>query len=275
MRDPARMALYCLLALVGAMALIWFGADRQGRVGEEMSSFVPLFLGFAVAPFAVAILIQALFATRGRARLRRGEGVIARWRIFPSEWERFRELDRRRSAEGSALGNDMRIRKAVPLEPVEVIVGEKSALVDGSYHSLSPRGVPELRGVGLIEGPPACLEFSLLHPRGRYGGTVPTTLRVPVPASARADARRVVAHYEPLTRRSAGLALRDPPRTYRICAALVLGAGAAGTVAYLHARTLPEGADPMIPLGLLIASIVVATFAAILALATFLLTRPA
>lgn len=275
MRNPAGKALYCLLALAASAGLIWLGLGRESRIGEHWTSIVPLFIGFAILPFALIISIQALFAARGRARLVRGEGVIARWQVHPGEWAQFRALDRRRSAQGVSLGNDLRVRKDAPLEAVEVIVGEKSALVDGSYHSLSPRGLPELRSVGLLEGPPICLEFGLLYPRGRYGGTVPMTLRIPVPRSARADALRVFAHFEPLARRSPGLALRNPPLTYRICVAIVLAASACGVAAYLHARTLPDGADPLVPLGVLIASIVIGVFAAVLALATFLLTRRA
>lgn len=273
MRNPARKALYCALALAVSAGLIRFGIERHGSIGEGWASTGPIMLGLAIVPFPLVILIQALFAVRGRAKLLAGIGVIARWQVYPGEWRQFRGLDRCRSAEGFSLGNDMRIRKDAPLEPVEVIVGEKSALVDGSYHSLSPRGLPELRSVGWLDGPPTCLEFGLLYPRSRYGGTVPMTLRIPVPASARADARRVVAHFEPLTRRSPGLALRNPPRTYRICAALFLGAAAGGLAAWFHTGTLPDGADPMVPLGVLIASLVLAVFAAVLALATFLLTR--
>lgn len=273
MRNPARMILYCLLALLASAGLIWFGGGRVARSDEHWTSTVPLFLGFAVAPFALLILIQALFAARGRARLLRGDGVIARWQVHPGEWRQFRDLDRRRIAEGQSLGNDMRLGKDAPLDPVDVIVGEKSALVDGSYHSLSPRGLPELRSVGWLEGPPACLEFGLLYPRSRYGGTVSMNLRIPVPRGARPDALRVFAHFETLTRRRPGLALRSPPRTYRICAALFLGAGAGGALAWLHAGTQPDGADPMVPLAVLVASVVLAVFAAVLALATFLLTR--
>lgn len=275
MRNPARHALYCLLALVASAGLVRLGFGGEARTGEHWTSIVPVFIGLAILPFALAILIQALFAARGQARLLRGKDVIARWQVFPGEWAQFRALDRIRSAQGFSLGNDMRIRKDAPLDPVEVIVGEKSVLVDGSYHSLSPRGLPELRSVGWLEGPPLCLEFGLLYPRSRYGGTVPMTLRIPVPRSARADALRVVAHFEPLTRRRPGLALRSPNRTYRICVALVIGAAATAAAALLHANTLPEGADPLVPVGVLIASIVLAVFAAVLALATFLLTRRA
>ena len=89
-----------------------------------------------------------------------------------------------------------------------------------------------------LEGPPTCLEFALRYPRGRYGGTVPTTLRVPVPAGSRGDARRVVAHFEPRLRRRPGLALRNPPKTYRVCAVLAAAAAAAAGIGYALARSV-------------------------------------
>jgi hypothetical protein len=154
-----------------------------------------------------------------------------------------------------------------------VIVGEKSALVDGSYHPLSPRGLPELRWVGWLDGPPLCLEFGLLYPRSRYGSSVPTTLRIPVPAGALAAGRRIFTHFERLTRRHPPIALRNPPRTYRVCALLAVGSAATAGIGYALARALPDGADPLVPLTLLIGGTIVGVFALILALATFLLTR--
>ncbi|HYI39439.1 MAG TPA: hypothetical protein VE053_03885 [Allosphingosinicella sp.] len=273
MRNPARKALYCLLALVAAAAMIRLGFGREQSIGEHWTAIVPICIGLGIAPFAFVFLIQALFAIRGRAKLLRGEGVIARWQVFPGEWEQFRGLDSRRSDGRPGLGNDLWIRRQGAVEPVEVIVGRKSALVDGSYHSLNPRGLPELRGVAWLEGPPTCLEFSLLYPRSRYGGPVPTTLRIPVPPGARPDARRVVAHFEPLTRRHPPLALRDPPRTYWICVVLVFAGAAAGGIGYALAGGSQEGSASLVPLSLVIGGVICAVFASILALATWLLTR--
>ncbi|HET9638843.1 MAG TPA: hypothetical protein VFP12_06520 [Allosphingosinicella sp.] len=272
MRNPGRKALYCLLALIAGTALIWFGALRHERLGEDWTSFVPLFVGFALAPFGFVFLIQALFSMRGAARLMAGHRVIARWHVYPAEWEQFRKLDARRAAGHSSLANDLWIRKARPSDPIEVIVGETGLLVDRSYHGLRRGGLPELREVGWLEGPPTCLEFALLYPRGRYGGTLPMTLRVPVPPSARADARRVVAYFEPRLRRKPGLALRNPRRTYWICGIMVAAAAVAGPVGYALARAPPEGMDPLVALTLLIGAVIGAVFAILLALATFLLT---
>lgn len=274
MRNPARKALYLLAAVLVGSALIGFGIERHERVGEGWSSTGPIVAGLMIAPIPFVFLIQALLAMRGRALLLAGHRVIARWQVDPLEWERFRGLDARRSADPDSSPNDMWIRKARPSGPVEVIIGERSALVDGSYHPLRPRGLPELREVRWLDGPPACLEFALLYPRSRYGGTVPTTLRVPVPSGARGGAQRVVDHFRPRLVRKPGLALRNPPRTYRMCALLFAAAAAMAATGYSSALGLAGGADPLVPVALLVAGIGLGAFALLLAAAVWLVTRP-
>ena len=274
MRNPARKALYLLVAVLVGSALIWFGAERHERVGEGWSSTGPIFVGLMIAPIPFFFLIQALFAMRGRALLLAGHRVIARWQVDPLEWERFRGLDARRSADPDSSPNDLWIRKARPSVPVEVIIGERSALVDGSYHPLRPRGLPELREVRWLDGPPVCLEFALLYPRSRYGAPVPTTLRIPVPSGSLGAARWVFDHFRPRLVRKPGLALRNPPKTYRICALLFAAAAAMTAIGYTSALDLADGADPLVPVVLLIAGIGLGAFALLLAAAVWLVTRP-
>lgn len=274
MRNPARKAFYLLLAVLAGSALIWIGVERHERIGEGWSSTGPIFVGLMIAPIPFVFLIQALFAIRGRALLLAGHRVIARWQVWPAEWEQFRRLDARRSTDRDSSINDLWIRKAAPTEPVEVIVGETSALVDGSYHVLRRGGLPELREARWLEGPPSCLEFALLYPRSRYGPPVPTTLRIPVPPGARGAAQRVLDHYRPRTLRRPGIALRNPTRTYRICAWLLVGAAGLSTFGYVSARALPDGADPLVPVALLIVGIGLGAFALLLAAAVWLVTRP-
>lgn len=274
MRNPGRKALYCLVALLAGAALIRFGALRQERGIEDWASVAALAAGFTFAPFGFVYLIVALFAMRGRALLLAGRGVIARWHVYPGEWNRFRALDDRRFAEDHhSLANDLWIRRTTPRDGVQVVVGETSCLIDHSYHVLRPGGLPDLLGVRWLESQPACLEFTLRYPRGRYGGSILTTLRIPVPAGARADAGRVHAHFDRLLRGRAAIALRSPRRTYRICAILLAAAVLGGPVGYVLAAANPAGLDPLVPLTLMIGGLICAVFAIILGLATFLLTR--
>ncbi|HEX8214463.1 MAG TPA: hypothetical protein VF582_03210 [Allosphingosinicella sp.] len=272
MRNPARKALYCLLALAAGVALVRLGVTHELRVGEHWTSIVPLLIGFAVAPFALFMLIQALFAARGQALLLTGHKVIANWHVHPAEWEQFRKLDACRSAEHVSFANELWIRGAAPAEGVGVIVGEKSLLVDGSYHVLRPGGLPDLREVRWLAGPPTCLEFAIQYPR-RSGGPHPLTVRIPVPAAARGLGQRIIDHFEPRLRRKPPLALRNSQHTYRVCAVLLAAAIAAGAAGYVLGSDLPEGGDPLVPLGLLVGGTIMGVFAAIVALGTFVLTR--
>jgi hypothetical protein len=275
MRNPARKALYALFALAVSAALIRFGIGRHETVGPGWGSDGPTLLGLAALPFCLVTFIQALFAVRGRARLLAGIGVIGRWQAYPGEWEQFRKLDSRRAGKAFALGNDLWVRRAAPTGPVEVIVGEKSALVNGSYHSLKPGGIPDLRGVRWLEGPPTCLEFALRYPRGRYGGTVPMTFRIPVPAGARGQAALVFDHYDRLTRPGPGISNRALGWVYGVCASLILGTLLASAVIYLFAPSWREGSGEFVLIGLLIGSSILALFAAVLFVATLLLDRRA
>jgi hypothetical protein len=270
MRNPGRKALTCFLLVAASAGLIGFGVERERSLGEHWTALGPILAGLALLPFPLYILIEALFAVRGRARLLAGLGVIARWRVHPADWEGFRTLDSRRAAEDLSLGNALRVRKAAPAAPVEVIVGAKSVLVDGSYHPLNPRGLPELHGVRWVEGPPTCLEFELRYPRGRYGGPVTTTVRIPVSPGARSEAVGVLDHFERLTRRSPAPSPPQPVRTSRVYAIVVACAAAVGGIGYALILNLPEGGGRLVLQGLAIAVLVLAAFASIVALAHFL-----
>ncbi|HEX9963887.1 MAG TPA: hypothetical protein VGB04_02775 [Allosphingosinicella sp.] len=269
MRNPGRKAVYCGLALSAAAALVLLGIAREERLGEDMTALAPLALGFAIVPFALYVLVEALFARVGLARLRSGQGVIARWQVQPGEWEQFRELDSRRGSERLSLVGALWIKKARPAVPVEVIVGERSVLVDGSYHSVRPGGIPDLREVRWLEGPPTCLEFALRYPRGRNPLPVTTSLRVPVPAGARGEAARVFEHYRQRLRP----AVRAPSRAWRIGAALA-AAVVTGWAGYALFGAWREGNPDVLP-GLAIGAILLAIFAALIALASLLPGRRA
>ncbi len=146
------------------------------------------------------IFFWTLLVAIGYARLLAGKGVIARWHLNPVEWNRFRVFDSARALQHLDLRNDLRVRKFAPASGVDVIVGRRQLIIDGSYHPLRRFAVPELRGINWIGAPtdPECLEFFLSYPRGRYGGTFRLTLRVPVPAHARSDGVGVFEHYQGL-----------------------------------------------------------------------------
>ena len=68
------------------------------------------------------------------------------------QWDKFRGFDTvRQNSDLHRLINDLWIRRRTPPQGVDVVVGEKSLLVDHSYHVLRRGGLPELRGIGWVD----------------------------------------------------------------------------------------------------------------------------
>ena len=237
MRNPLRKAGYWFilgLAGVGGILLATYQYDRLGEVAGAIVGIV----GVSLLPFSLIFLPMALLAAIGHARLISGVGVIARWHLTSAEWDRFRAFDAIRAAQDTTLINDLSIRKRTPKRGVEVIVGRKQLIVDGSYHVLRRNGLPHLRAVWWLPAPadPECLEFALVYPRGRHGGTVQLSLRVPVAPSAREAGVRVFEHFHAMIpERQLGLAYRRPGLVIGWGLALALAgalAGGAGWILY-------------------------------------------
>jgi hypothetical protein len=141
--------------------------------------------------------------TRAWESLRRGEDIIARWRVDSRSWREFLAL-KQVSREAGFLPNELMLylRKDIPANGVEVIVSRNGIEIDGAFHHLPARGTPEVTHAALDDRvQPACIELGLYYPRGGYGASgIPrpsrrTVLRFPVARGAQRDAERVVAHY--------------------------------------------------------------------------------
>lgn len=192
MSHPLRKAgICCGLTILGVALVLLVTAkyDQLGPVAGSIIGVAALFL----AIMSFGILLWALLAAFGQERLLAGKGVIARWHVSPAEWDRFRAFDAIRAAQDLSLRNSLRIRQTTPPGGVDVIVGRRQVMIDGSYEGL--RGI--LRAVTWLPAPadPECLEFTVQYPRGRYGGTFNLSLRFPVPAAARSEGVRVFEHY--------------------------------------------------------------------------------
>ena len=284
MRNPPRKAvLFAALALSGA-AVAWLGVQWYGVLDQEWVSDVMFTVGFTTTLIMLVLLIQALFHVRGMAKLKAGFGRVAQWHVSAVEWEKFRAADAGRvAADPTFLGNDLWIRKATPPEGVDVIVGEKSLIVDNSYHILRMNGLPELRSISWLDNsatagrPPDCLEFLLAYPRGRYGGIKYTTLRVPVPQAEWVQGRLAYDQFAPeLERRRARgpIALRNPRRTLQVCGAILAISLATTAWGWVEAERVGWNMyNSLTPLFLLLGGGAGAFFALLLAGLTLLL-RP-
>jgi hypothetical protein len=228
MRNPIRKVGYCLALGISAAVVflhVDYGAARHG----DVASTIIMVVSFNIAVFSSFLLLWFGLAAVGRARLLRGKTAIARWHVSAAEWERFRAFDAVRSAQDETLLNELSIRERTPAEGVDVIVGRRQLIVDGSYHALS--GLPFVSAVHWLPAPadPECLEFALVYPRGRYGGTRRMSLRVPVPAASREDGVRVYWHYHvPVAKPQQGLVFRRPGLVFGWCIAFAVVAASIG-----------------------------------------------
>ena len=198
MRNPVSKALWSAGFLVLGVGLVVyaFGSHVDRTVPATNAVMTPFVVGLVMALISLPIFLWALFSAIGYARLMSGNGLITRWHVSAGEWDRFRAFDEIRAAEHSWLRNDMHIRNQTPPQGVDVIVGRGNIIVDGSYHSITGLDF-QGREIGWLNAPvdPECIEFPKTY--SRRGGADYYTLRVPVPASARAEGVRVFEHYHP------------------------------------------------------------------------------
>jgi hypothetical protein len=243
MRAPLRRAWMLLLVALAAAAVASFVLRRPDALGALASVVVASLAGTA-AVFTTIGFVFALLAGVGEARLRRGIGIIAQWQVPAAAWESFRAYDARRTAEHESYRNEFSARPAEG-KAVEVVIGRRQAMVDGSYHALRHGAVPSLVGLRWLqpEGAPECLEFGLAHARGRYSaGLLHYTLRLPVPHHARKDGVRVFEHFRAL------LPAHDVPLAFRRPGLFIgwgLGIAALGMLAALAGWLLHVAGQPM------------------------------
>ncbi|PWS37805.1 hypothetical protein DFH01_00345 [Falsiroseomonas bella] len=210
MRRPGRKAAFWLAtALLGAAAMTVLGL-RYEQLGDLARGLLGAG-GVTAIGFGLFFGLSGVLAALGEARLRGGIGRLARWEVSAREWEAFRLFDARRGRADPALTNEFTPRRSG--QGVEVVFGRRQVIVDGSYHRLSRWALPALGSVAWLqpEGAPECLEFEMVHPRSRYGGTISFRLRVPVARAARDEGIRVFHHFHSrIPRPREGLAFRRP-----------------------------------------------------------------
>ena len=196
MRNPLNKTLWSIGLVVLGIGLVLLTLAFYTQIGDPISIILTV-VGFTTAVIFFFTFCWASLSAIGYARLLSGKNVIARWHVSASDWDRFRAYDKIRAEGHPALRNDIRIRKKTPPQGVDVIVGSHRIIVDGSYHHISSKPVAGRR-INWINAPvdPECIEFPKVYSRGK-SGTLDLTLRVPVPAAARAEGMKVWEFYVP------------------------------------------------------------------------------
>lgn len=192
----------CLLVLAaGVLVAVLCGVLTTPPRGGAVTTLQIVSIACAVFGGVGAAALEP--DVRARARLDRGEGVIARWRVDLATWRAFVDLDRRLEVErGPALRNRLALRRPPAGADVAVTVTADSVDVDGDLHAVR-KGTVRFLGVTRLAGPPTCLEFALCYPATTDGVDVYRALRFPIGSGAEGEsaARLVEAHYAATTPR--------------------------------------------------------------------------
>ncbi|WP_137181534.1 hypothetical protein [Roseomonas sp. AR75] len=223
MRTPFRNAAWWWLAALLGSAMVTASFTLKTG-GEDYTVIALAAIGMPLVAFGIVMGIVSTLSGLGAWRLARGRGMMARWQVEPAAWDAFRAFAARCAAAPGGLPDHATLQPATA--PVEVRFGRHQAMVNGSYHPLRRFSIPEMLGLRWLQPPgaPECMEFLLVYPRGRFGGTISMALRVPVAPTARADAVRVFEHFSAMAPKPRiGLAQRRPW--------LVIGWGLAFTAA--------------------------------------------
>ena len=267
MRKPFRVAaIWSALALAG-MVMAYLGANEAERSGQT-SLAAALFLGGT--GLAGVAFFAALFAAGDAAKLAQlvsGRETLARWRVSAADWDTFRTIDAARNAQHASLFNHFIVRSGTPAGGVEVLVGTRSLLIDGSFHTLEANGNPRLSAVSWLPTAIPCLEFTLhyLRTRGETAGLTAAVLRIPVPEDARREASRVLSHYNG---RAETMRVSSAQRWPGV-RAFILAALALGCIAAIAAAVHGESGSSDVGVALVIA-VVGAVLASLCAVAAVL-----
>jgi len=198
-RNPIMSFRLCAAATVAAAGAIGWGVLEMSALGRETTlTAAAIGLSIPVLVIGFAMALNFRWAARIMARMKRGEGIIARWTILPSEVEAFRTAEAGRKGDSHNL---YRVPKSLPPEGIEVIFSEDAVMIGDDFFGLSVTGVVSFKSVMARAGNPLCIEFLLSEFRVVKGATryrasnVAHVLRAPLSKTAGDQTRQVFEHF--------------------------------------------------------------------------------
>ncbi len=186
MRDPHRTR---NVRLGLAFGVAWPAFAAAVAVGDDLpvAWVVP---AVGVAGLHAGLILTTLGLMRHRDarrldRMRRGEGVLARWTVDQGRWLLYLDHCRRLAAQPGARRNMLALPARLPVVGYHVTVSDDAIRLEDEFEPM--RGDAEVRVAGAV------LEFRQLVPVGRRMEW--RSYQLPVGAGAERDAERVAAHY--------------------------------------------------------------------------------
>jgi len=201
MKRPGTWIIVGLLLTAVGFAALWYSLEaslsaRPWEPPDRTWQFVRG-AGMALSVAGPILAIRAWLVHRRRAELRDDIGILARWRVSMLDWAAFRRRDAARDGLIHSLRNRLRLPDELPPEGIDVRVGADAMLIGDVCHGLGVGWQPagsRLIEVAWVEGTPGMLEFvGYIY---RRGGSKLTAARMPVPDQARAEAQRLLDHFQ-------------------------------------------------------------------------------
>ncbi|MGE0659527.1 MAG: hypothetical protein AB7O63_08545 [Reyranellaceae bacterium] len=203
--DPRRDVAICLVGIAVGAAALAFGLLAMDDPDLGTAAQVAIGLGLLLCLLFPLFLFNFLWALRLTNAMRRGEGVIARWTVPAQTLEEFRVDEEKRRKAGRA--NDWKVPKRIPAEGLEVIFSASAVMIGKSFFGLAKSGLARFGGVQTVPGNPLAIAFAMALTTGRMtssGSPILSTwrseLRVPVARGASAEASKVLAHFQAVSR---------------------------------------------------------------------------
>jgi|GEM_PF-5250794 len=188
-----RTSLIAVAMLAAGVAMSMYGGTMDIR--EPMSEPL-LYSGIGLALVSLVVFCVAWRSSRRKAvsAAAQSTDAVARWQVHADDMKSFRALERAREGRLWSLDNYLKFPDPVPAEGFPIVFGEKSLLFGDKLYKY---GLDELGGAGevvLHEGQPGFLEISTYLET--TNAPLIIVLRIPVPAAAREQAVRALAHVE-------------------------------------------------------------------------------
>jgi len=187
--QPALKASIALAAaLAGAAALAWGFVDDAPPAAHTLGAMA-LALGILAA-------LNYFYAQSLMRRVRRGEDLIARWRVSPCTLTRFEQAERARKR---GKNNWRGWRKHRP-QGLDVIFAREAVVVGDTYFTLRKGGMSRITHVHIERGAVDHIQFAMTLTIAGAGSQPHTAryrghLRIPVADNAGVEAARVVAYF--------------------------------------------------------------------------------
>jgi hypothetical protein len=151
--------IWCVAALAGWAAVAWGAFEMQAPGRETAATGLAIGVGFPVAVIATGMVFLAIKGVRTIAALDRGEGVIARWTVLPTELAEFAANNAARNALGGAYRNDWKVPRAIPLGGIEIVLIRDGVRAGGTDFGLVNTGMFKFEGVQVLPENPLAIEF--------------------------------------------------------------------------------------------------------------------